>query len=175
MRTYQARPKSKYADPRWQRKRLEVMQRDGFACICCKEDKETLNVHHSYYVAGRDLWEYPTTTLFTLCHKCHKEHSEDPIGFIEKSNTNLGWWEVELEYATRIMIEAGVEDFGSIDVYVSLFSNRAVCVDGVSPARVCRALSKAIVHLLSEEWLTKLEAEANDAEARLNAELEGIQ
>lgn len=63
----------KRKDPRWQRKRLEIMERDGFECRECGGDEATLNVHHSYYVTGRDPWEYPEFSLLTLCRDCHTE------------------------------------------------------------------------------------------------------
>jgi 5-methylcytosine-specific restriction endonuclease McrA len=59
-------------DPRWQRKRLEVMERDGFACVYCDSAEKTLNVHHSYYERGNAPWEYPDSSLHTLCEDCHR-------------------------------------------------------------------------------------------------------
>ncbi len=60
-------------DPRWQRMRLEIMQRDGFACRDCKDETATLNVHHTYYAPHRvDPWDYPGCSLITLCESCHK-------------------------------------------------------------------------------------------------------
>lgn len=63
-------------DPRWQKRRLEIMQRDDFKCTeCCAEDK-TLNVHHVYYTRGADVWDYPDHALLTLCSDCHEaEHA----------------------------------------------------------------------------------------------------
>ena len=59
-------------DPRWQRLRLEVMQRDGFACTLCGDTKSTLNVHHRHYERDRAPWEYQTEILRTLCESCHE-------------------------------------------------------------------------------------------------------
>jgi hypothetical protein len=62
----------RYRDPRWQRKRLEIMKRDDFECVhCCAKDK-TLNVHHGYYERDKMPWEYEDETLHTLCEDCHK-------------------------------------------------------------------------------------------------------
>ena len=58
-------------DPRWQKKRLEIMQRDEFKCTECGDEKSTLNVHHRYYVKNRDVWDYPAFSLVTLCEGCH--------------------------------------------------------------------------------------------------------
>jgi 5-methylcytosine-specific restriction endonuclease McrA len=45
-------------DQRWQKKRLEIMQRDEFTCTRCYESEKTLNVHHCYYLYGKKPWDY---------------------------------------------------------------------------------------------------------------------
>ena len=63
-------------DPRWQRKRLEVFQRDNFRCvICAKEDRE-IHCHHIIYERDRKLWDYPLAMFQTLCSTCHKDRHE---------------------------------------------------------------------------------------------------
>ena len=62
---------SKLRDPRWQKKRLEIIQRDGFACCACKAKDHPLNVHHGFYARGVNPWEYSDDTLWTLCEDCH--------------------------------------------------------------------------------------------------------
>lgn len=59
-------------DPRWQRKRLEVMNREDFTCERCRDKSKTLNVHHSYYERGNSPWEYPIESLHCLCESCHE-------------------------------------------------------------------------------------------------------
>jgi hypothetical protein len=63
----------KLCDPRWQKKRLEIMERDGFECTDCGGKTKTLNVHHKYYQKGLSPWEYPDESLTTLCEKCHEK------------------------------------------------------------------------------------------------------
>jgi hypothetical protein len=63
----------KLKDPRWQRRRLEIMQRDHFACARCLETENTLNVHHVIYRKGADPWQYDDYELTTLCEGCHFE------------------------------------------------------------------------------------------------------
>lgn len=63
---------SKLLDPRWQKKRLEILERDKFTCFQCGSDQKTLHVHHSYYIKGRDPWNYPNWSLSTLCKRCHE-------------------------------------------------------------------------------------------------------
>src|SRR5689334_2367719 len=65
----------KLKDPRWQKKRLQVMERDGFACSDCGSSKNTLHVHHCAYV-GRDPWQAPESVLLTQCADCHEIRQE---------------------------------------------------------------------------------------------------
>jgi hypothetical protein len=62
-------------DPRWQRKRLEVFQRDNFSCQLCGDTETELQVHHKKYINGRQPWDYEPTELITLCVHCHKKIS----------------------------------------------------------------------------------------------------
>lgn len=60
-------------DPRWQRRRLEIMQRAGFSCEYCADRSSTLNVHHIWYEKGKDPWDYPDAALTCVCEECHEE------------------------------------------------------------------------------------------------------
>ncbi len=68
----------KLRDPRWQKMRLEVFQRDSFHCQRCppsetgEESTDTLHVHHNYYETGKEPWEYPVEAFTTLCETCHE-------------------------------------------------------------------------------------------------------
>ena len=73
----------KLKDPRWQRKRLEVMQRDGFTCLRCKSTDKTLHVHHVRYKSGRSPWEYEAIDLVTFCEDCHLDFTEIKRGLRE--------------------------------------------------------------------------------------------
>jgi hypothetical protein len=59
-------------DPRWQKKRLEILERDHWKCVDCEDEKTTLHVDHAYYEYGKMPWEYPDHTLATLCAPCHE-------------------------------------------------------------------------------------------------------
>ena len=69
----------KLQDPRWQKRRLEVMERADFRCQWCGCGDETLHIHHGcYYKAGApelvsmEPWEYPLDALWCLCATCHE-------------------------------------------------------------------------------------------------------
>jgi 5-methylcytosine-specific restriction endonuclease McrA len=63
----------KLKDPRWQKLRLEVFERDKWTCQRCYDTESTLNVHHQYYKDNADPWDYPIEALVTLCENCHSE------------------------------------------------------------------------------------------------------
>jgi hypothetical protein len=65
----------KLKDPRWQKKRLEIFNRDDWCCQICFSSENTLVVHHKYYMAKHEPWDYPNNALITLCDSCHKEES----------------------------------------------------------------------------------------------------
>jgi hypothetical protein len=73
----------KLESPLWQRKRLEVLQRDGWACLKCRSTNNTLHVHHKTYEYGKEPWDYPNENFETLCKFCHqKEHKPRPIAVL---------------------------------------------------------------------------------------------
>lgn len=109
----------KLLDPRWQRKRLEVLSRDGFKCVKCKNGKRTLHVHHLSYKGNP--WEVAMSQLETLCSLCHKNEHKKPVKkkvkqsypykpFIKKPNPTL-------RYIPAIMVLFYNENsrFGVID------------------------------------------------------------
>ena len=62
----------KLKDPRWQQKRLEILERDEWKCQWCGSVTSELHVHHLVYRKGEEPWESPNQDLLTLCHSCHK-------------------------------------------------------------------------------------------------------
>jgi hypothetical protein len=65
-----------YKDPRWQKRRLQIMERDGWACVACRRTDETLHVHHKAYYGMP--WEVSDHDLQTLCEKCHESLGPHP-------------------------------------------------------------------------------------------------
>lgn len=60
----------KLRDPRWQRLRLQILERDSFTCTLCGDTETELHIHHEEYVG--EPWEAPIDKLKTLCKHCHK-------------------------------------------------------------------------------------------------------
>jgi len=68
----------KFKDPRWQKKRLEILERDEFTCLLCGDTENQLHVHHIWYEKGKEPWEYKDRCYITLCETCHLvEHEAD--------------------------------------------------------------------------------------------------
>ena len=60
----------KLKDPRWQKKRLEILERDNWTCQKCMDKEITLHVHHLKY--NGNPWELDEGDLITLCKHCHE-------------------------------------------------------------------------------------------------------
>lgn len=123
----------KLQDPRWQRRKAEILQRDGYTCTECNDTTNTLHVHHRYYLKGADPWEYPDEALVSLCKDCHQKITEtmaelyQGIGMMsrdqiesltalvpsifgllrdaKKPNACLTGWFIELEYLFEDILE----------------------------------------------------------------------
>lgn len=60
----------KLLDPRWQKKRLEIFNRDKFTCKMCGDTNNTLHIHHLKYVGNP--WDIDNDFLITYCKDCHE-------------------------------------------------------------------------------------------------------
>ena len=76
------KPKTSYweklKDPRWQKKRLLMLERSEWTCEVCGDSENTLNVYHKQYLKGREPWEYEEGQLIVLCEDCHSFQHEEP-------------------------------------------------------------------------------------------------
>jgi hypothetical protein len=80
----------KLKDPRWQKKRLEILERDKWTCKGCNDTETTLHVHHTIYHPNIEPWDYPEKQLITLCEDCHtferegrKEYENDLLRLLK--------------------------------------------------------------------------------------------
>jgi hypothetical protein len=67
----------KLKDPRWQKRRLKIFERDNWICTNCYAD-ETMagmfHVHHLKY--SGEPWDAPDEYLTTYCQSCHDADHE---------------------------------------------------------------------------------------------------
>ena len=103
--TYQ----EKLKDPRWQKKRLEILQRDGFACTYCGDTRSTLHVHHVDYV-GENPWDAPEDCLISLCEDCHSV-LHLPLTELERYLLMRWKYEVRGLYTKNKAINSRVKEF----------------------------------------------------------------
>jgi hypothetical protein len=85
----------KLKDPRWQKKRLEVMERDGWECTRCGVKDQTFNVHHWKYAKSGNPWDSDIDDLDTLCEGCHKK-VEDSFALLKtiiRESNFIDWYE----------------------------------------------------------------------------------
>ena len=92
----------KLKDPRWQKMRLKVLERDGFICQGCCDTETTLHVHHNIYEYGKDPWEYDIKDLITLCESCHEDEKEN----CQKVNKDIA----------RYLRRFGLKTFNLLDI-----------------------------------------------------------
>lgn len=59
-------------NPMWQKKRLEILEREDFTCQLCSDKETELQIHHKEYHKGKKPWQYENTNFQSLCKYCHK-------------------------------------------------------------------------------------------------------
>jgi len=59
----------------WQRRRLEIFERDNWTCQCksCEKLTDKMYVHHYLYFGDLKPWLYPNDMLIILCRNCHQK------------------------------------------------------------------------------------------------------
>ena len=67
----------KLQHPKWQKKRLEILNRDNFTCTKCGDTETQLQVHHLKYTG--EPYDAPNENLITVCKYCHQvlEHAKE--------------------------------------------------------------------------------------------------
>lgn len=118
--------KEKLQDPRWQRKRLEILQRDNFKCVECGEDKKTLHVHHIKYNQDCEPWEYEDDNFQTLCSNCHNSKHYVKVSYNTKTfNINyVGEFDTKItEDNGFISVKQVLELFPKLKEYIAEIGN----------------------------------------------------
>lgn len=65
--------KEQIKSPKWQKKRLQILELHNYTCEICGDTETQLHVHHSRYIKGRKIYEYDNDVLMCVCEKCHNE------------------------------------------------------------------------------------------------------
>jgi 5-methylcytosine-specific restriction endonuclease McrA len=77
-------------DPKWLKKRAEIIAEAGGQCTTCRTFDGPFHVHHTLYIKGRMPWDYDGNALMCLCPKCHeRQHPNGNSSHIPKYDS--GW------------------------------------------------------------------------------------
>lgn len=119
-----------YKDPRWQKKRLYILEKDKFTCRKCGDKESTLHVHHTQYIKDHKVWEYRDDQLITLCDTCHEgvhKLSDEIKNLTANCVTNYRFYETDMlkklnDFLMAIYVsgpsDPGVEHiFSAIDLF----------------------------------------------------------
>lgn len=70
-----------YNTARWERKRNQILRRDGYRCQICKRYgrlRSAEHIHHIYPIENYPEFAYENWNLISLCKVCHnKMHDRD--------------------------------------------------------------------------------------------------
>ncbi len=148
--------------PKWQRKRLEILQRASFECEDCGSTEATLNVHHSYYEKGLAPWEYPDESLHCVCDDCHKRQ-QDILTLLQRQIGRLS----EADHYDLLGYALGLEAFTDPMVIIEVTSYEIAMGVGrvwnLTPEQVINALRD---YQIDGHTLEKLSRAARDRQSR---------
>lgn len=110
----------KLKDPRWQKKRLQVLESAGWACQSCFDKEETLHVHHLRYHG--EPWDAPNNELECLCATCHNFREGLKSAGLETGTLPTRFWRL-------MVVFAGSKLYGGVDSGdISELAARALCM-----------------------------------------------
>lgn len=144
----------KLRDPRWQKRRLEIMDAAGFKCVECGAGDKTLNVHHKRYLSGHDPWDYYDIDLACLCDDCHKaEHEIRDVLALSLSMMDRSQMETVIGYAAGVLLRSG-DVFWSDDLSPRLTHWKKI---GLSNAfgESCKDLDEALKRFIGPSFTSR--------------------
>lgn len=124
----------KLRDPRWQKKRLHILERDKWTCCSCQSTTKNLQVHHLIY-RKVDPWDYDDAHLQTLCDECHQTRqlvADNMANFLKLSLARLSLSELD-EYDTHFTSNPGIGDPFSEKIASTMNHVLELAKEGVSP------------------------------------------
>ena len=127
--------------PKWQKKRLEILERANFKCEDCGADDITLHVHHTYYEKGHKPWEYPNDSLQCLCEKCHRE-TQDLATSLKRYMSGFGRPELEAMIGYALGFRAHNDELEPLDVFSYEVAEGVGRVWGLDAYEVIEALEE---------------------------------
>jgi hypothetical protein len=152
----------KLKHPLWQKKRLEILNRDKWKCKLCKDSETTLHVHHIDYESKSNPWDVSSKNLVTLCQHCHheveilKDENEFDKIIIEKINWDSGNYTMMIYAGSLHSISYKI--YKSNGVLVHSFSfNEYTQETHIQFFKRCKKLDSKIEYELYQNQLLKSE------------------
>lgn len=148
-------------DPRWQRKRLEILQRSDFSCETCSETERTLHVHHKTYRTGAMPWEYDDSELESICERCH-QRTHDLRNSLKRSiaRMDLGDLERVVGYVDALLLQSDWDDHTLYDFKGSIVRSEgafdAVHYDPMGPEKLISEFPSGATVLQMSSFAKKL-------------------
>ena len=101
-----------YKSSAWEKKRLEILERDNYECQVCKEEggfTPATTVHHILHLENRPDLAFDNDNLLSVCAACHnREHPERFIHRImEPSGTS---WPSDFQRGGKPSYPPGLEN-----------------------------------------------------------------
>lgn len=106
----------KLKHPKWQRKRLEILNRDEFKCTDCGDEETELHIHHLEYENKNNPWEVDSDNLTTLCKNCHEfnEHFKNFTSLQYIKKTKVFFKNREFHYYVLVLNKESGEKFYTV-------------------------------------------------------------
>lgn len=102
----------KLRDPRWQKLRLKILERDNWKCRLCGTDAKNLQVHHVVY-RKLEPWGYPEYLYQTLCEDCHETRHDAVDSIIDALRVSLMNVPTQrLKIVSRAICGAAIDEIG---------------------------------------------------------------
>ena len=73
----------KLKHPKWQQRRLQLLESAKWKCERCSTKEVTLHVHHHFYRSRANPWDYPDYAYVVLCENCHADAEQENKQFKE--------------------------------------------------------------------------------------------
>lgn len=128
----------KLKHPKWQKKRLEILNRDNFTCVLCGDTETELHVHHLKYT-GNNPENAPNEDLETLCKDCHWAKTfldkDDFRPFIKAKKIKKHLVTLENDGGISVF---KIEDNGTLNCFISFIKNSPVM--------------KEVISMIDESW-----------------------
>lgn len=134
----------KLKDPRWQRKRLEVMKQAGFKCEICWDSQSSLQIHHPVYKKGADPWDYEKGELLCCCEECHKTATASQKKFKDMAFTSPAKFVELMDMINDGILDAACECLIELMVAHSKKTGESVGVYHFNPCHTEAAMRHAL-------------------------------